>query len=1779
MALGSTSSTLGVETDSREGEAGGGGEEAAIYADEGRGSGAHGPRKLTIAVKPLSWSATQRSVRDMERRGSSLSQPYRLVDAFQIERDEKTRQKPTYISNAIHTSKYTLLNFLPLCLLQEFRRSANLYFLVIAILQSIKQISPLTPVTAIAPLVMVVSVSLLREAIEDRKKRSSDGIINAKPVVVLRNFEELHVVWESIQVGDLVRIHEREAIPADGIILASSEENGSCFIDTSNLDGEANLKSRESLRATARFAFDKAARDKAKYFIKCEQPDQDLYRFAGNLSIDSKMYSLSAKQFLPRGSTLMNTKWAMMLVVYTGHDTKIMKNARAAHHKLSHLEIRMSRTVVFVFFIQVLLCAIAACVHHFQFSSMILKHVGDVDHSAASESVLLFLSFVVLMNTLIPISLVVTVEIIKTVHAKFITWDSKMRSSTGEGAIANTSSLTDELGQVKYIFTDKTGTLTQNQMVFRKCSVGRGIYVAEQKRPLVSGISISSLDALNTSATPSIFHSDDNQPNELPSISYFRRLLRNLESCESHLALAMSLCHTVVCEYDRATGVLSYNSDSPDECALVRGAEAMGVKLFERCGHKLYVAITEEDRHGSHVKTVTYTLIFQILRVVHFSSDRKRMSIIVRDENGGIKLLCKGADSVILERCKHFLSDKADTMSHVTQFAEEGFRILLFAERDLDENYYKSWEARYGEAELDIHSKEAKTQALYDEIEQNFTLIGASAVEDKLQVGVPETISLFQKAGIKIWVLTGDKLETSLEMGKLCRVVTPQMQEVIIQAATRSDMTQQLDKALQNSKESQAVLIDGSALTLALVPINRDKFLKLALQSATVIVCRASPIQKALVVELVKAGVPDVTLAVGDGANDVSMIRAAHVGVGVMGQEGMQAVRSADYSVQQFSHLGRLLLYHGRLSYLRTTQCIDYFFYKNIVFTLPQFIYGTASVFSGQTFFCDLYITAYNVVFTALPVTVRAVMETDLLEAIAVKFPELYRFGAADMFFSPCTMAKASTLAICHALVATVVPLLLAQHNNLSEGDSFWAASVASFFYIVPIVHFQIFCETWNWTWLVGLTYAVSLAGFLLCIGVYDHLAGDVEGVWRTVIVLPGFWIGFFLAAVACILPVVAYKCYEENFETSNPFSCRFASRLHVGGRPMAFLRRKKPNIRVPTGKDAVNFRKLLFLPVKDTEDLLANAAWERYLFVALLVVPLLEIRRRQEEEDEYQRQLDMLGGVWSFGSGFAGQLGHGDLESSGTPRIIKKLRGRSIAHVYAGFDSDVAFAVSRTGDVYVWGKRMGPTGLPPGSSLAALSKVTYGHDSDLDSDEEIGEEDTSKPANVQESSDVLIRESMGLSEKMEEERDELDEPNESDDDEEGGEEDFVHPVKLLALCGEGVSYIAVGRVHCCAATKDGDVFTWGQNDHCQLGTEPVHNLSDALSKKARVRYGVDSTEPRLWERTVSEACVIAAVDVGTNHTFVVTDKGEMMAFGATYNTSDHSSLARSIAKLQVSQISCGAMHAGLVTTDGQAYTWGSGDGGRLGHGDNTSYVNPKLVDALKMDIIVELACGTQISTTPGLVTDFLTTHALIKKVFTWGSNTNGCLGRPEELGELEENFCAVPGRVEGMENFVGRPCSIACGREFTLIATKPYIGASREEVERRTQEKLQQAESIVRQTSVVKDEQREQLERIRQDKRATIIALLNAKFPKCTICTTGLVCPGFQPNNENPTICRHCMHESRKHQDQHKAHDRKATLAYLTQAVDKLGITVDFSDIPDIALEEELEFEIQEEE
>jgi phospholipid-translocating P-type ATPase (flippase) len=1013
------------------------------------------------------------------------------------------------------------------------------YFLIIAVLQSIPLISPLTPFTAIAPLVLVLSVGLLREAVEDRKRKRSDMFINHKQVVVLRNREERCIRWEQIKVGDIIKVVEREMIPADGILLCSSEEDGSCFLDTTNLDGEANLKSHHALRCTLNL--DILEQNKLKYFIQCEQPDHDLYKFSGTINIDSKLHSLNEKQFLLRGSTLMNTKWIKMLIVYTGHETKIMQNARDPHHKMSHVEKHMSKTVLTVFLIQIVLSVIGAICHHAQNSKKMLASYLSLyleqKNSDVFQGILTFLTYIVLLNTLIPISLVVSVEVIKQVHARFINWDEQMRiEGTNEGAIANTSSLTDELGQVKYIFTDKTGTLTQNQMEFRKCSVNGTIYLGENNKRFSSTrrFSIPKMIQLELNKRNS-FHNSSMEENKVnvKSFLYFRGLLSNIESKERKLALAMALCHTVICEKQEKNDEIEqqevqYNSDSPDECALVRGAAQMGMKLIARDKQVVTLWINEVKAEKGTIKNVSYTCTYEILRVFHFSSDRKRMSVIVRDGENHLKLITKGADTVIFERCEDFASPRKVTMEHVNQFAIEGFRTLLYAERSIDLAFYEAWEQRWQEAELDIHSKVKRMDALIEELETKLTLIGATAVEDKLQEGVPETISLFQQADIKIWVLTGDKLETSVEMGKVCGVIQPGMREIILKTTSEEETLKAISEASHfNLQEPHVLIIDGASLNFALLPNVRKRFLELALYCSTVIACRTSPMQKALVVELIKDEVKCATLAVGDGANDVSMIRAAHVGVGVMGQEGMQAVRSSDYAIQQFSHLGRLVLHHGRLSYIRVAGCINYFLYKNIVFTLPQFIFGIVSAFSGQTFYCDLYISAYNVVFTALPVVTRAIMEMDLPELISENYPQLYRAGPNDEYFSLKSVSKASILALVHAIILTVIPLTLFQGLGAIVPGGFngdiWSASVASFFYIVPIVHFQIYMETLLWNKFVTFAYAISLGFFIFCVAIYNNFEGTIQGVWGDIFFNPQFWLGFFLCTVLCLMPWLTY--------------------------------------------------------------------------------------------------------------------------------------------------------------------------------------------------------------------------------------------------------------------------------------------------------------------------------------------------------------------------------------------------------------------------------------------------------------------------------------------------------------------------------------------------------------------------------------------------------------------------------------------------------------------------------
>ncbi|CAK4652633.1 unnamed protein product [Aphanomyces euteiches] len=1036
-----------------------------------------------------------------------------------------------FVTNHVRTSKYTVWTFLPMGLFLAFRLSTNFYFLVIAVLQSIPLISPLGPLTAIFPLVLVVSIGLLREAMDDHKRKVSDCKANSKPASVWRQGRVIDVTWQDILVGDILRVVDHDTFAADGVVLATSEPHGQCRIETSNLDGESSLKTRSACIATAETT-NVLTFSVPRFTIACNPPDVDMYTFTGVLKMqEGGDFALDEQQFVPRGASLEHTKWVDIVVVYTGHETKVMKNAKAPHHKWSHVDGMVHRAVILLFLVQVALCAIGAAYHiHWGLVYEVLL-LGESDDKVV-DGFLTFLSFVVLLNTFIPSSLVVSLELIKTIHAKFIDWDSSMRQfSTGQSAAVTSSALVEELGQISYVFSDKTGTLTQNVMVFRKCSVRGRVYASLEEAPpsdsprnaLVEW-EIDSKTTRESHLTSLSRRESLVQPAHVQTLDELRQRVRDDDdSIEARFVLAMALCHSVVAT-PSAPGNVMYSADSPDEGALVSTASDLGVKFLGRdtsgsqsAGRGPVLLVVAKE----HLKIQIARHRVELLCVLAFTSRRKRMSVIVRDLDANtIKLICKGADSVVLDRCVSFGTSRDAVDGHLKAFAAEGLRTLCFAERIIESNTFEKWLKTYREAELATTDRERRVEAAASEIEQDLTFLATTAIEDKLQEGVAETIARLVRAHIKIWVLTGDKVETAVEIGRASHVISNDMVQVLVEGSTKP----------------KALIVDGLTLSFALMPTNRRQFLAVATNCATVIVCRMSPLQKALVVELVKDGIAGcVTMAVGDGANDVSMIRAAHVGVGIMGEEGNQAVRSADVAIPRFHHLDRLLLYHGRLSYSRVTQCINYFFYKNVACTAPQFIFGIFSLFSGTTIFSSLYIAAFNMCFTFLPVIARAVFEKKIPDVVANQYPELYRVGPTNTEFSLLTIIQVGCIGLYHALVVTLIPLIVFEKYQGVRFTDFEVDGVAMYICIMLVTSCMIFVNTSHWTQLTVVSYWGSLFSFFACALVYDSMSGDLYGAWTRLISSPAFWLTIVLTTSLCVLPSFAVQGYVENFFQVDP--------------------------------------------------------------------------------------------------------------------------------------------------------------------------------------------------------------------------------------------------------------------------------------------------------------------------------------------------------------------------------------------------------------------------------------------------------------------------------------------------------------------------------------------------------------------------------------------------------------------------------------------------------------------
>ncbi|XP_062960470.1 phospholipid-transporting ATPase IF isoform X8 [Cynocephalus volans] len=997
-----------------------------------------------------------------------------------------------FIDNRIISSKYTVWNFVPKNLFEQFRRVANFYFLIIFLVQLMID-TPTSPITSGLPLFFVITVTAIKQGYEDWLRHNSDNEVNGAPVYVVRSGGLVKTRSKNIRVGDIVRIAKDEIFPADLVLLSSDRLDGSCHVTTASLDGETNLKTHVAVPETALLQT-VANLDTLVAVIECQQPEADLYRFMGRMIITQQMEEivrpLGPESLLLRGARLKNTKEIFGVAIYTGMETKMALNYKSKSQKRSAVEKSMN-TFLIIYLIILILEAII---------STILKYTWQAEEK----------------------------------------WDEPWYNQKTEHQ-RNSS-------KVEYVFTDKTGTLTENEMHFRECSINGIKYREINGRLLLEGPTPDSSEG-DLSYPSSLSHL--NNLTHLTTSSSFRTSPENeTELIKEHdlFFKAVSLCHTVQISGVQTDGIgdgpwqsnlapspLEYYASSPDEKALVEAAARIGV---------VFIGNSEETME---VKTLGKLERYKLLHILEFDSDRRRMSVIVQAPSGEKFLFAKGAESSILPKCIGGEIEK--TRIHVDEFALKGLRTLCIAYRQLTSKEYEEINRCLFEARTALQQREEKLADAFQVVEKDLTLLGATAVEDRLQDKVRETIEALRMAGIKVWVLTGDKHETAVSVSLSCGHFHRTMNILeLINQKSDSECAEQLRQLARRITEDHVIqhglVVDGTSLSLALRE-HEKLFMEVCRNCSAVLCCRMAPLQKAKVIRLIKIS-PEkpITLAVGDGANDVSMIQEAHVGIGIMGKEGRQAARNSDYAIARFKFLSKLLFVHGHFYYIRIATLVQYFFYKNVCFITPQFLYQFYCLFSQQTLYDSVYLTLYNICFTSLPILIYSLLEQHIDPHVLQSKPTLYRDISKNHLLSIKTFLYWTILGFSHAFIFFFGSYFLIGKDIslLGNGQMFgnWTFGTLVFTVMVITVTVKMALETHFWTWINHLVTWGSIIFYFIFSLFYGGILWPFLGsqnmyfVFIQLLSSGSAWFAIILMVVMCLFLDIVKKVFDRQLHPTS---------------------------------------------------------------------------------------------------------------------------------------------------------------------------------------------------------------------------------------------------------------------------------------------------------------------------------------------------------------------------------------------------------------------------------------------------------------------------------------------------------------------------------------------------------------------------------------------------------------------------------------------------------------------
>uniref|UniRef100_A0A8C2SF17 Phospholipid-transporting ATPase n=1 Tax=Capra hircus TaxID=9925 RepID=A0A8C2SF17_CAPHI len=822
---------------------------------------------------------------------------------------EKCEEK--HPRNSIKNQKYNIFTFIPGVLYEQFKFFLNLYFLIVSCSQFVPALKIGYLYTYWAPLGFVLAVTIMREAVDEFRRFQRDKEVNSQLYSKLTVRGKVQVKSSDIQVGDLIIVEKNQRIPSDMVFLRTSEKAGSCFIRTDQLDGETDWKLKVAVSCTQRLP---ALGDlfSINAYVYAQKPQLDIHSFEGTFTREDSdppvHESLSIENTL-WASTVVASGTVIGVVIYTGKETRSVMNTSNPKNKVGLLDLELNQLTKALFLALVALSVVMVTLQGF---------AGPWYRS--------LFRFLLLFSYIIPISLRVNLDMGKAAYGWMIMKDEHI-----PGTVVRTSTIPEELGRLVYLLTDKTGTLTQNEMVFKRLHLGTVSYgtdtMDEIQNHLVNAYAQTQCQAggSSTISTP---------PRKAASSA--PKVRRSVSSRVHEAVKAVALCHNVTPVYE------------------ARGAAG-----------ETEVAEADQD----------------------FSDDNRTYQASSPDEDEStaeITFYMKGADVAMASIVQYndWLEEECGNM------AREGLRTLVVAKRALTEEQYQDFESRYNQAKLSLHDRTLKVAAVVESLEREMELLCLTGVEDQLQADVRPTLEMLRNAGIKIWMLTGDKLETATCIAKSSHLVSRTQDTHVFRPVT-SRGEAHLELNAFRRKHDCALVIPGDALEVCLKYYEHE-FVELACQCPAVVCCRCSPTQKAHIVKLLQQHTGRRTCAIGDGGNDVSMIQAADCGIGIEGKEGRQASLAADFSITRFKHVGRLLMVHGRSSYKRSAALGQFVMHRGLIISTMQAVFSSVFYFASVPLYQGFLMVGYATVYTMFPVF-SLVLDQDVKPEMAMLYPELYK--------------------------------------------------------------------------------------------------------------------------------------------------------------------------------------------------------------------------------------------------------------------------------------------------------------------------------------------------------------------------------------------------------------------------------------------------------------------------------------------------------------------------------------------------------------------------------------------------------------------------------------------------------------------------------------------------------------------------------------------------------------------------------------------------------------------